>query len=189
MNIIDDKFIIEYFYMKSSPNKINSHKLRNIPNDIQQYIDNRFSDSLSLKETLMRIRYGIEKHPLCPICNKPVMFFGHSKEDMFHNTCCIEHRNIYRTQCIKNAVNAKYGVDNVFQLESTKEKIKCTNLERYGVTSCLQNKDILEKSKQTCLSKYGVTNAGGINTSLLKAQNTCLNRYGVQTCALPISLF
>ena len=73
-----------------------------------------------------------------------------------------------------------YGVENTFQLDSTKEKsqktqitrygtlysktderkerIKQTNLEKYGVETPLQNKKVMEKLKKTNLERYGVEN-------------------------------
>ena len=68
----------------------------------------------------------------------------------------------------------KWGVENVFQLESTKEKTKKTNLEKFGVEfisqsnelkvkikeskSKLDNESINQKRKYTNLEKWGVEN-------------------------------
>lgn len=52
--------------------------------DIYEYLINRYNDSDSLKETLFRIYNGIEEHPKCPTCGKPVkMVKGH-----FQEYCC-----------------------------------------------------------------------------------------------------
>lgn len=52
----------------------------------------------------------------------------------------------------------KYGVENVSQNQSIKEKIKKTCLVRYGTTSTLKSKDVQNRIKQTNLKKYGVEN-------------------------------
>jgi len=49
---------------------------------------------------------------------------------------------------IKKGTQEKYGVDNVFQLNSVKEKSKETNLEKYGVEHVSQNNNIKEKIKE-----------------------------------------
>jgi len=58
----------------------------------------------------------------------------------------------------KIAIKKKYGVDNVFQLETTKEKIKKTNIELYGVENPQQNDDIKRKTEKTNLIRYGTKN-------------------------------
>jgi hypothetical protein len=57
---------------------------------------------------------------------------------------------------IREGVNKKYGVDNVFQLDYVKEKSKKTFKELYGFDHHLQNKYILEKQKETNNLRYGV---------------------------------
>lgn len=57
---------------------------------------------------------------------------------------------------IKIGVNKKYGVDNVFQLKSVKDKTKKTCKKIYGVEHHLQNRDILEKQMKTNQELYGV---------------------------------
>lgn len=56
----------------------------------------------------------------------------------------------------KKTTQAKYGVDNVFQAETIKEKIKETNLERYGVEFASQSDEVGDRRKQTMLDRYGV---------------------------------
>lgn len=53
-------------------------------------------------------------------------------------------RDISKIKC-----NDKYGVDNVFQLDSTKEKIKTTMFDRYGVEHALQDKQFFDKSQKS----------------------------------------
>jgi len=48
----------------------------------------------------------------------------------------------------KVTVKAKYGVDNMAQLESSKKKSKATCEKKYGVSSALEKKGILEKGEK-----------------------------------------
>ena len=57
---------------------------------------------------------------------------------------------------IKDGVNLKYGVDNVFQLNLVKDKTRKTCRKLYGVDHHLQNKEILDKQKRTNQELYGV---------------------------------
>lgn len=74
----------------------------------------------------------------------------------------------------------KYGVDNVFQLESIKDKIKETILELYGVENPQQNKDVKIKAGNTNLEKYGVINVFQSEEIKKKIVNTNLTKYGVE---------
>jgi hypothetical protein len=75
----------------------------------------------------------------------------------------------------------KYGVNNVFELETIKTKIKDTNLELYGVENPQQNKDIKIKTQNTCLAKYGVTNPAKNPQIIQKIKEKFLREYGVET--------
>jgi very-short-patch-repair endonuclease len=77
------------------------------------------------------------------------------------------------------SLEKKYGVKNVFQLNSTKEKIKSTNLEKYGVENPQQNKIIKEKTEQTNILKYGNRNVFQNIDIKEKIKKTNNIRYGV----------
>lgn len=67
-----------------------------------------------------------------------------------------------------------YGVSNVYQLDTTKEKIKHTNLERYGVENPLQNSTVKAKVADTVKARYGVA------FNPVVGKRTTLERYGVE---------
>jgi hypothetical protein len=89
----------------------------------------------------------------------------------------------------------KYGVKNVFQLESIKDKIKKTNLDKWGVENISQNifiknlvkesklkldNDIINKKrKKTVSGKYGVENISQIEYIKIKKENKNLLTFGV----------
>lgn len=78
------------------------------------------------------------------------------------------------------ATKKKYGVDNVFQLDNTKEKIKETNIIKFGVENPQQNKKIKEKTESTNLKKYGVKNPFQSEDIKKKMKKTNLKKYGVE---------
>ena len=77
----------------------------------------------------------------------------------------------------KNLIKDKYGVDNVFQSEEIKQKIKETCIKKYGSTTCARNKNVRAKCKQTCLERYGVENTFQskelMKDALSKKSNSC----------------
>lgn len=87
----------------------------------------------------------------------------------------------------------RYGVDNVFQSEEIKNKIKQTMIERYGVEHPSYSLELLEKKKHNNIGKYGVSTPllfpsvreKGIITirsdeSKTKRKNKNLDMYGVE---------
>ena len=148
--------------------------------DIYEYLINRYDDSDSLKETLFRIYNGIEEHPKCPTCGKPLVFKG-----IFFKFCsniCAQSSDEIK-QKIKQTCIEKYGVDNYNKTKESKEKIKQTCLEKYGVEYFWQSDECKEKIKQTCLEKYGVDSPLKSEKIRNKCKQTCLEKYGVDNPA------
>ena len=148
--------------------------------DIYEYLINRYNDSDSLKETLYRIYNGIEEHPKCHTCGKPLVFKG-----IFFKFCsniCAQSSDEIK-QKIKQTCLKKYGVDNYNKTKESKEKIKQTCLEKYGVEYFWQSDECKEKIKQTCLEKYGVDSPLKSEKIRNKGKKTCLEKYGVDNPA------
>ena len=75
-------------------------------------------------------------------------------------------------------VKETYGVDNVFQAESVKEKISKTNIEKYGTENPFSSDIIKAKIVETNLSKYGVMYGQQNKDIRSKTEATNLERYG-----------
>lgn len=137
------------------------------------------------------IDYPVSKLPLgshntidviCDYCGK--------KYNIKYNNFNIKTKNNILPSCCDNVncikqkrsliIQKKYGVENVFQLETTKNKIKNTNLEKYGVENPQQDINIKYKTEQTNLEKYGVINVFQSEKIKQKIINTNLEKYGVE---------
>jgi hypothetical protein len=70
----------------------------------------------------------------------------------------------------------KFGVDNVFKLQSIQNKCCHSKLEKYGNPYYCNR----EKSKQTCINKYGCDNPMKNDNVQNKFTNTMLSKYGVK---------
>ena len=132
--------------------------------------------NLSHSERLYWFYSGIESIPLCKECGKPVKFINWKKG--YSEFCCnkcvnlskiVKERRIktniekygenYKEVLYKKSVDCvreKYGVENVFESDEIKEKIRESNRKKLGVDYPMQSKDVRNKSKKTCLDKYGV---------------------------------
>lgn len=194
--MVTDQIILDYFI--KSNGHINVQRLTNISQEYKEYLDNRYTDSQSLRETIKRIQYNIEIRPVCVICGKPVKFLNGKKNQLFNKTCCKEHANMLDGITVKKVLKDIYSdVDKKQEINnkiretcllkygdehySNRIKAKETCLQRYGVTSPLKSEIFKQKSKETCLQKYGVEYTGQIPEKIEKTHKACLEKYGVDS--------
>lgn len=194
--MVTDQIILDYFI--KSNGHINVQRLTNISEEYKEYLDNRYTDSQSLRETIKRIQYNIEVRPVCVICGKPVKFLNGKKNQLFNKTCCKEHANMLDSITVKKVlkdiysdVNKKQEINNKIRETcllkygdehySNRIKARETCLQRYGVTSPLKSEIFKQKSKETCLQRYGVEYTGQIPEKIEKTHKVCLEKYGVDS--------
>ena len=194
--MVTDQIILDYFI--KSNGHINVQRLTNISEEYKEYLDNRYTDSQSLRETIKRIQYNIEIRPVCVICGKPVKFLNGKKNQLFNKTCCKEHANMLDGITVKKVlkdiysdVNKKQEINNKIRETcllkygdehySNRIKARETCLQRYGVTSPLKSEIFKQKSKETCLQRYGVEYTGQIPEKIEKTHKVCLEKYGVDS--------
>lgn len=89
-----------------------------------------------------------------------------------------DFNDLYCRSCgIKVATFNKYGVINVFQLESTKETMKKTCLEKYGVEYVSQDSAFRKKVENIIKERYGVSNITQVEMFKQKAKKTRYEKY------------
>ena len=177
--MITDEYIIEKFVNvdKNGRKIVHANNLKRATPEELEYLNKRFDDSDSINETIQRLYLGIIDKPRCPICGNPVKWLGKTKRP-YLKTCSEECGFKLRPQNTKQTCIAKYGVENVFQLESVKDISKQTILNRYGVENVQQCKEIHERSKKTLFERYGHSNFGGGEEAKKKMKQTKLLHYG-----------
>ena len=192
--MITDEYIKENFFSKLGKfYNIRYNKLESThqPEEVYNYLLNRYEDSTSLKETIFRINYGYDIRPVCENCGAAVKFLGKPSR-MWKTYCCNKCRySKSRTNKFKQTCLEKYGVEYVQQTNEFKNKAKQTCLEKYGIEHFTNR----EKFRNTCLKKYGVpTNLNfketiekckkshieNKNIIKEKSKRTCLEKYGVE---------
>ena len=117
----------------------------------------------------------------CDYCNKllkvPFKRYNLSTKLINKYACSsIECSN----QKIKDVCQVKWGVNNPFQSEEVKEKIKETLLDNYGVEHPMLLECTKNKIKETCLERYGQTNYTKTVEYKEKTIKTNLGKWGVE---------
>lgn len=159
---------MEKIYTKNNPLRITSLedlKLKNFGN------------------TFMRRNYAVYYCEKCNKESKTRMFTLIQNNKLVCHVCMIEKSVINKygskenflkckSEASKKTCQEKYGVDNVFQLDSVKKKIKA-NIAKNDP----DYRKRVEKAKNTCLDRYGVTNGGASKQALEKIMKTKKEKY------------
>ena len=146
---INDDIIKEYF-----KNRVYIHWNKE-PENIINYIQNRFTDSTSLSESYYRILNNLEIRPICPICGKSLVFKEQNR--YFNKYCSTKCAAISEeTKEHRKETNLKlFGYDNPYKSPEVKAKISKTNLELYGAENVFASKIIQERMKETWRKNWG----------------------------------
>ena len=108
----------------------------------------------------------------CKICGKLIEYTCSPREKpKCCSQSCINERK-------RRTVFEKYGVDNVNQLKSVKDKISQKN----------SSEEVRNRRQQTCLERYGVDNVSKSEEVKAKIQATMIDRYG-ESNAMQIQKF
>ena len=202
-----DKLIIHLFFNSENKLKLNNLtkykknvKYHNTWPRLQHYINNRYNDSKSLKETLYRILYNIEVRPVCKSCGNDVEFIGKSGK-LFRNYCCnscsansketinkkkeTQLKNWGTENCYDSEKYQQYlletrGAKYIYDLPEVKEKRKQTLINNFGTDKITSLKEIRDKITNSYISKYGVEHPMKLIQVRKKIKNTCLIKYGVE---------
>jgi hypothetical protein len=127
------------------------------------YMHIRFKHKISLK--FYYDKWIKEKDDdKCKICKKETKFISFISG--YKIGCCAKH-----------ILKIHYGIENVFQLESVKEKCKQISIKKRGVDHPSKSLEVKNKKEETCLKIYGFK-AG--YADIEKREKTCLKNHGVK---------
>lgn len=175
MNITDE-YINNVCFDKN--NEINRSIIKKIKNndekyiDIIEYLNNRFSDSSSVNETLNRIKYKIYERPKCPICGGYIKYISANN---FSKTCS----QTCAKRCEHHTVWDGLSLDErIEKYKNIHDKIKQTSLKKYGCNSPNSCKEIIERKKQSFIKKFGVDNPQKNINIREKTYQTNIAKYG-----------
>lgn len=176
--MINDEYIIKKLFVSTGRKLIGAfQKIIDNNHEIKKYLLNRYDYSDSFAETLWRIKLHIENRPTCVQCGKPVKYYKAGKFSEFCSVKCAMNSDKVKQHC-KDLLQEKYGVDNVYQLESVKNKIKQTCIEKYGADNYLKTEESKIKTRETSLKRYGTEYPSQSQVFKDKVKKTNNEKYG-----------
>jgi len=151
---------------------------------IQNFIlleTNYLIDNETYSERIFHIINNLLSTPICSICNTNKLKFNPNKWG-YNKTCSIKCGANHPERSIKTITTnlERYGVENVYQSETIKEKIKETNLKNIGVEYNTQSKEFKKHCKKLNLERYGVESYSQTQEFRDKIKSTSLEKYGVE---------
>ena len=157
---------INYFFDKDNRLKLNlTRKINKKYPNIKEYLLNKYEYVENLSEAIIRIKYNIDKRPVCPICGGKLKYVGSKGYLGNYTQFYIPHCSIkcskkdketirkYKETCLE-----KYGVENPSQAKEVKDKKKETTLLHYGVENPVQSEEIKKKRKKNDTDKERADN-------------------------------
>lgn len=184
---------------------------KSVPKEYREKLKCKYGKiTINVFEQLLLWVNQLDRKPKCVVCGNDCKFI--SIKSGYSKTCKNKHcqakecqhrrektmvkkygvtSNLLKDDNIikaKNSIIEKYGVDNVFKLESCQKEIQKKIKEKYGGMGAA-SKVIYEKIQQTNIQKYGYEN--NFQNPIVQAKShsleakerqkqTCLRKYGVE---------
>ena len=147
--------------------------------EFYEYLNNTFPN-INIKEQLYLFFNGLSEPKKCKVCGKYTKLDSFTKGYRIYcsSKCCNSDPD--KIKLTKKNLVEKYGVENISQLDSIKEKKKHSCIEHYGVENPSQSQIIREKVIATNIGKFGVKHPCQSELVKKKLINTMLDRYGVE---------
>lgn len=137
--------------------------------------------SYSFQHKLTWYFLGIKDFPKCEICgniNKRELKWSTNTKNMLAKFCSKKCYYLYLAKLRKQTCIEKYGVSNISQLQSVKDKKKETCLEHYGSDNPSKVQEIQDKKIQTNIERYGFKSAMHNDQIKLKLKESFIKKYG-----------
>lgn len=172
------KDFFKEFKLLTTNNKLNHHKFKKIPKNIEQYIFNETTNCISnnLLDRIYWILNDLYDYPICNSCKSKIIKNIKSLKSSLANQKHCSPGCRFKDPLIKARIILtnldKYNTINPTTIIEIKEKRKKTYIKKYGVDNPIKVEKFKEKRKQTNLKFYGIEYPShtekGIKTNLLK---------------------
>lgn len=107
---MEDNKVLEILI--TDKNKINSHYKQIIDKnkELEEYLLTRYTDSLSIHESIYRIWHNLEKRPVCAVCGKEVKFIsGFGFRECCSVSCSKKLHKQVDIECTDDIIKQEYS--------------------------------------------------------------------------------
>lgn len=183
-----DDDIINYYNTYCNTHKKISRIIIDLKNEYKTYLENRFSDSESILESLYRIISNKLTRPTCKICGGKLKFYNMVKGFSIYCSTKCSMSDSETINKLKNTFLTQYETDWYSKSKEYHKKIKQTCLEKYGVEHFTKSKKYIENLKNRHIKLYGTDSIFKSEYFKNKSKQTCLEKYGVDNISKSIEI-
>ena len=179
----NEELLLEVQKTKTSINQL-GRKVKSCNPGLFNEILNRTSFlvdfSIPFTARLHCLEHNIFRQPICKVCGNPVGWYG--KNNDFRTYCSrkCQYSDDDFWGDVRGTCMERLGVENPFQSESVKERIRERNLENLGVDYPMQSESVRMKSRESCIANLGVENPSQSKEVQEKKEETSFRHYGVR---------
>ena len=179
----NEELLLEVQKTKTSLNQL-GRKVKSTNPNLFDEILNRTSflvdSSIPFTARLHCLEHHMDQQPTCKVCGNPVEWYGKSNDFRTYCSRKCQYSDDDFWGDVRGTCRERLGVENPFQSESVKERIKERHMENLGVEYPMQSEVVRAKSRQSCITNLGVENPSQSEEVQEKKEETTFKNYGVK---------
>ena len=126
------------------------------------------------------LEHHLDKQPTCKVCGNPVEWYGKNNDFRIYCSRKCQYSDDDFWDDVRGTCKERLGVENPFQSESVKERIKKRHMENLGVEYPMQSEVVKAKSRESCIVNLGVDNPSQSFEVKVRKEETTFKNYGVK---------
>ena len=182
-NLSNEELLLEVQKIKTSLNQL-GRKVKSCNPGLFDEILNRTSflvdSNIPFTARLHCLEHHMDRHPACKICGNPVGWYGKNNDFRIYCSRKCQYSDDDFWSEVRGTCKERLGVENPFQSESVKERIKEKHIEKLGVDYPMQSEAVRLKSRESCIANLGVDNPSKSEEVKAKKMATTFSNYGVE---------
>ena len=182
-NLSNEELLLEVQKTKTSINQLGRKVKATNPNLFDEIL-NRTSflvdKSIQFTARLHCLEHHMDKQPTCKMCINPVEWYGKNSDFRTYCSRKCQYSDDDFWGGVRGTCKERLSVENPFQSESVKERIKERHMENLGVDYPMQSEVVKAKSRESCIANLGVENPSQSEEVQAKKEETSFGHFGVK---------
>ena len=157
----NEELLLEVGKTKTSLNQLGRKVKSCSPRLFDEIVDRTsflVDSSIPFTARLHCLEHHICHQPICKMCGNPVEWYGKSNDFRTYCSRKCQYSDGDFWSDVRGTCRERLGVENPFQSDAIKERIKERHMETLGVEYPMQAEAVKAKSRESCIANLGVEN-------------------------------